>query len=379
MKKIFILTGEPSGDKLASKVIGNLMKANPNIEYLSVGGENLKKLGIETIFDLKEITYLGFTRVFLNMFKINKRINETVNEIIKFNPDILLTVDSPDFTLRVSEKVKKKSKKIKTIHYVAPQVWVWRKGRVKKIKKFIDYMLLLFRFEKPYFEKEKINCEFVGHPLLEEQNLAKIDINQIISKNKALISIFAGSRISEINMLMPILIDFIKLMNAKYNDFTYIFHSTNENFSLVKSHTSKSEIKNYEIISDEKIKSHILRKSIFAVSKSGTVSLEICNAKIPSIIIYKMNFINFLIIKMLVTTKFANIINIAAKKEIIPELIQDKCNPKNIYNTVNEFLNNPVKIKNQILEIDNILSSFKTEKPSAELASTFINKIIKQC
>lgn len=379
MKKIFILTGEPSGDKLASKVIGNLMKVNPNIEYLSVGGENLKKLGIETIFDLKEITYLGFTRVFLNIFKINKIINETVNEIIKFNPDILLTVDSPDFTLRVSEKVKKKLKKIKTIHYVAPQVWVWRKGRVKKIKKFIDYMLLLFRFEKPYFEKEKINCEFVGHPLLEEQNLAKIDINQIISKNKALISIFAGSRTSEINMLMPILIDFIKLMNAKYNDFTYIFHSTNENFSLVKSHTSKSEIKNYEIISDEKIKSHILRKSIFAVSKSGTVSLEICNAKIPSIIIYKMNFINFLIIKMLVTTKFANIINIAAKKEIIPELIQDKCNPKNIYNTVNEFLNNPVKIKNQILEIDNILSSFKTEKPSAELASTFINKIIKQC
>ena len=379
MKRIFILTGEPSGDKLASKVIGNLMKANPNIEYLSVGGENLKKLGIETIFNLKEITYLGFTRVFLNIFKINKRINETVNEIIKFNPDILLTVDSPDFTLRVSEKVKKKSKKIKTIHYVAPQVWVWRKGRVKKIKKFIDYMLLLFRFEKPYFEKEKINCEFVGHPLLEEQNLAKIDINQIISKNKALISIFAGSRTSEINMLMPILIDFIKLMNAKYNDFTYIFHSTNENFSLVKSHTSKSEIKNYEIISDEKIKSHILRKSIFAVSKSGTVSLEICNAKIPSIIIYKMNFINFLIIKMLVTTKFANIINIAAKKEIIPELIQDKCNPKNIYNTVNEFLNNPVKIKNQILEIDNILSSFKTEKPSTELASIFINKIIKQC
>ena len=379
MKKIFIITGEPSGDKLASKVIGNLMKANPNIEYLSVGGENLKKIGIETIFNLKEITYLGFTRVFLNIFKINKIINETVNEIIKFNPDILLTVDSPDFTLRVSEKVKKKLKKIKTIHYVAPQVWVWRKGRVKKIKKFIDYMLLLFRFEKPYFEKEKINCEFVGHPLLEEQNLAKIDINQIISKNKALISIFAGSRTSEINMLMPILIDFIKLMNAKYNDFTYIFHSTNENFSLVKSHLSKSEIQNYEIISDEKIKSHILRKSIFAVSKSGTVSLEICNAKIPSIIIYKMNFINFLIIKMLVTTKFANIINIAAKKEIIPELIQDKCNPKNIYNTVNEFLNNPVKIKNQILEIDNILSSFKTEKPSAELASTFINKIIKQC
>ena len=109
MKKIFILTGEPSGDKLASKVISNLKKINPNIEYLSVGGENLKLLGIKSIFDLKEITYLGFTNVLLNIFKINKKINDVVNAIDDFNPDILFTVDSPDFTLRVAEKVKKKN------------------------------------------------------------------------------------------------------------------------------------------------------------------------------------------------------------------------------------------------------------------------------
>ena len=107
MKKIFILTGEPSGDKLASKVISKLKKDNLDIDYLSVGGENLKALGIKSIYDLKEITYIGFTNVISNIFKINKKINETVKAIIDFNPDILFTVDSPDFTLRVAEKVKK--------------------------------------------------------------------------------------------------------------------------------------------------------------------------------------------------------------------------------------------------------------------------------
>ena len=138
MKKIFILTGEPSGDKLASSVISKLKISAPNIEYLSVGGTHLNSLGIKSIFDLKEITYIGFTSVLLNIFKIRNRINKTVEEIIKFDPDILFSVDSPDFTLRVSQRVKKINKNIKTIHYVAPQVWVWREGRVKKFKFFLE-------------------------------------------------------------------------------------------------------------------------------------------------------------------------------------------------------------------------------------------------
>ena len=142
MKKIFILTGEPSGDKLASSVISKLKVSEPNIEYLSVGGTHLNSLGIKSIFDLKEITYIGFTSVLLNIFKIRNRINKTVDEIIKFNPNILFSVDSPDFTLRVAERVKKINNNIKTVHYVAPQVWIWRQGRVIKIKKFIDHILL---------------------------------------------------------------------------------------------------------------------------------------------------------------------------------------------------------------------------------------------
>ena len=375
MKKIFVLTGEPSGDKLASKVISKLKNSNPDIEYLSVGGENLKALGIESLYDLNEVTYLGFTKVLLNVFKIKKKIKETVDKIIEFDPDILFSVDSPDFTLRVAERVKKLKPQIKTIHYVAPQVWVWREDRVKKLKKFLDHILLLFPFEKKYFEKENINYTFVGHPLLEDNEKNKIDIKNVIDEDKKIISIFSGSRTSEINVLTPILLRFIKMVKEKYDDIHFIFHTTNEHRETLKSQVSKEDIKNCDVISDEKIKSYILKKSMFAVAKSGTISLEICNANVPSIIIYKINFINFFIVKMLVKVKFANIINIAAGKEIIPELLQEKCNAKNIFNKVDEFLTNPDLSANQINKFKEIIKDFKPNKSSDLASSVLINSL----
>jgi len=375
MKKIFILTGEPSGDRLASKVISKLKNSKPDIDYLSVGGEHLKALGIKSLYDLKEITYLGFTRVILNIFKIKKKINQTVDKIIEFDPDILFSVDSPDFTLRVAERVKKLRSEIKTIHYVAPQVWVWREHRVKKLKKFLDHILLLFPFEKKYFEKENINCTFVGHPLLEDNEKNKIDISNIIGEDKKIISIFSGSRSSEINVLMPILLKFIKMMKEKYNDIHFIFHTTNEHRVKLKNQVSHEDLENCDVISDEKIKSYILKKSFFAVAKSGTISLEICNANVPSIIIYKINFINFFIVKMLIKVKFANIINIAAGKEIIPELLQEKCNAKNIFNKVDEFLVNPDLSTNQINKFKEIIKDFKTNNSSDLASSVLINSL----
>ena len=311
MKKIFVLTGEPSGDKLASKVVSKLQQNYSDIEYLSVGGSHLNRHGVKSIYDLKEITYIGFTSVFFNILKIRNKINITVKKIIEFNPDILLSVDSPDFTLRVAEKVKKINPKIKTIHYVAPQVWVWRRGRVKKFKKFLDHILLLFNFEKKYFDKENIKNTFVGHPLL-------------------------------------------------------------ENKDLIKDELKKKKFSNVEVISDESIKFQILSKSIFAVAKSGTVSLEICNLKVPSIIIYKMNVINFLIVKFLVKVKFANIINIINQKEIIPELIQNECNAKEIFRSVVYFLKNPELMNKQINDVSNTLNQIKSKTSSSAEASAVV-------
>ena len=372
MKKIFILTGEPSGDKLASAVISKMKKSNINIEYSCVGGHYLNSLGIQSIFNLKEITYMGFTSVLLNIFKIKNRIDKTVDEIIRFNPDILFSVDSPDFTLRVAKRVKKINNNIKTIHYVAPQVWIWREGRVKKIKKFIDHILLLFNFEKKYFDKESIVNTFVGHPLLENNTNSKINLSSLITKDKKIISIFPGSRNSEINVLLPILSDFVKLMNKKSNVYNFVFHATTNNRELIRSFLKDNFIDNTQVISDENIKAQILSRSIFAVAKSGTVSLEICNANVPSIIIYKVNTINYLIMKLLVNVKFANIINIINNKEIIPELLQSECNAKEIYNSVNYLLNHPNLLKLQIDDVNKTLKNIKLETSSSEKVSAIL-------
>ena len=376
MKKIFVLTGEPSGDKLASTVISRLKLAKPEIQYLSVGGTHLKNLGIKSIYDLKEITYLGFTSVLFNIFKIKLKINKTVEEIIKFNPDILLSVDSPDFTLRVAEKVKKINNNIKTIHYVAPQVWIWRKNRVKKIKKFIDHILLLFEFEKKYFDEENINNTFVGHPLIEVNKHNKTFIENILPYNKKIISLFPGSRKSETNVLLPILLDFVKLMTNKHNDYFFYFHATEENKSLILKMVKNLDYNNIDVISDENIKSKILSHSIFAVSKSGTVSLQICNFNIPSIIIYKINFINFMIFKMLVNVKFVNIINIINKREIIPELLQKDCNAAEIYRSVEYFLKNPELIKKQVSDCSKTLEGIRSKTSSADEASSILIKYL---
>ena len=376
MKKIFILTGEPSGDKLASTVISKIKKLNSEIEYSCVGGYHLESLGIKSIYNLNEITYIGFTSILLNIFKIKNIINKTVEEVIKFNPDILFSVDSPDFTLRVAERVKKTNNNIKIIHYVAPQVWIWREGRVKKFKKFVDHMLLLFNFEKKFFDKENILNTFVGHPLLEHDKKSKIDLSFLINKDKKIISIFPGSRDSELNVLLPILCDFIRLMNEKSNNYIFVFHATDKNKENIVNFLKKRSLNNFQVISDENIKSQILSDSVFAVAKSGTVSLEICNAKVPSIIIYKINMINYLIMKFLVKVKFANIINIINNKEIIPELLQSECNAKEIYNSVNYLLNHSKLLKTQLDEIEKTLKNIKLNSSSSEKVANILSEYL---
>ncbi len=376
MKKIFILTGEPSGDKLASTVISKLKSQNPDIEYLSVGGCHLKKLGINSIFNLNEITYLGFTSILFNIFKIRNKINKTVKEVIKFNPDILFSVDSPDFTMRVAERVKKINNKIKTIHYVAPQIWIWRKNRVKKIKKFIDHILLLFDFEKKYFDEENITNTFVGHPLIENIQNNKNIIENIIPKDKKIISIFPGSRKSETDVLLKILINFIKLMNKRHNEYYFYFHATDENKNLILSEIKKLNFENVDVASDENIKAKILSNSVFAVSKSGTVSLQISSSNIPSIIIYKLSYINFMIFKMLVNVKFANIINIINNREVIPELLQNECNAEEIYKSVIYLLKNPELINKQLIDCSKTLEGIKSKTSSSEEASLVLRNYL---
>ncbi len=371
MKKIFVITGEPSGDKLASEVVSQIKAKKADLEFLSVGGTNLEKLGIKTIYDQKEITYIAFTDILFNFFKIKRKIKDTVNEVLKFNPDILFSVDSPEFTLRVAKLVKEKNPKIKIIHFIAPKVWAWREGRVKKMKEFLDHILLLFKFEKKYFDKEKLTNTFVGHPLLDKKINENIKIDQFLDKKK-IISIFPGSRASEINHHMPILINFIKKMNIKDPSYNFIFHGTDQNKEIISNYISKEHMQNLEIINDDKIKTAVLKKSIFAVVKSGTVSLEVCKMNVPSIIIYKMNFVNFYLAKFLLNIKFVNMINIINNREVIPELIQSECNAEEIFKSVYYFLKKPDLITKQKDEIKKTLETLTSPSSSSEEASNII-------
>ena len=372
MKKIFILTGEPSGDKLASSVISKLKILNNDIQYLCVGGKHLNSLGIKSIYELKEITYIAFTDVLLNIFKIRKKINQTVEKILEFKPDILFSVDSPDFTLRVAERVKKINPNIKTIHFIAPKVWAWREGRVKKMKKYLDHILLLFKFEKKYFDKENLLNTFVGHPLLDEEIKDNVKLDNIINDKKKYISLFAGSRESEIKIHAPILFEFINRFNSKESNFNFIFHSIDKYKDYLKNLLMKQNIHNAEVISDDKIKNAILKKSSFAVVKSGTVSLEVSKLNIPSIIIYRMNFINYFLAKLFLKIKFANMLNIINDKEIIPELIQNDCNSNEIFKSVYYLLKKPELIEKQLFEVKAAISDLKSSSSSSEEASKIL-------
>ena len=370
MKKIFILTGEPSGDKLAAEVIKKLKKSRKDVEYLSVGGQYLNSIGIKSIYDQKDITYIAFTDILINIFKINKKINETVKKILDYNPDILFSVDSPDFTLRVSKIIKLKNPNIKTIHFIAPKVWAWREGRVKKMKRYLDHILLLFDFEKKYFDKEKLKNTFVGHPILDNTNDEKIEINELL-KDKT-ISIFPGSRLSELKSHVPILIEFIKKMNKEKINYNFIFHATQGSKEYLSKILKKSNLVNVDLISNENIKTATIKKSIFAIVKSGTISLEVCKYGIPSIIIYKMNFVNFFIAKLFLKIKFANMINIINNKEIIPELLQKECNSDEIYKTVNYLLKKPELINEQLKQVSKTIHGLKSTTSSSNEASNIL-------
>ena len=370
MKKIFILTGEPSGDKLASDVIKELKKKKNDIEYLSVGGQHLNSIGIKSIYDQKDITYIAFTDIFLNIFKIKRKINETVKKILEFNPDILFSVDSPDFTLRVSKIIKLKKPNIKTIHFIAPKVWAWREGRVKKMKSYLDHILLLFYFEKKYFDKEKLKNSFVGHPILDNTDNKMIEINELLKEK--IISIFPGSRLSELKSHVPILIKFIKKMNKEKINYNYVFHATENSKDYLSQIIKKNNFENVDLISNENIKIATIKKSVFAIVKSGTVSLEVCKYGIPSIIIYKMNFLNFFIAKLFLKIKFANMINIINNKEIIPELLQSECNEDEIYKTVTYLLKKPELINEQLKQINKTIDELKSITSSSNEGSNVL-------
>lgn len=365
-KKIFILTGESSGDKLASNIIPYFN--NKNFTLVAIGSTHIRQMGVKLLFDSREIAVMGLIDVLKKIFFLKKKIDTTINFLLKFKPDIILSIDSPDFSFRINKVIKKKLPKTKIIHLVAPSIWAWREGRVLTFRKFLDHMLLLFEFEVALLNRWKMKNTFVGHPFFEK----KISYRRypLISQKK-IISLCPGSRISEIKTFMPIFMGLINEINLKYPE-TFVFHFpvSKEHIKIVNKYITMKFF--FLISSTEDKKNFYINKSILSVAKSGTVSLDICKNKCPIITIYKTSWLNYFLIKPFIKVKFANIVNIIANKEIVPELIQSQCNVFDIFKKVSKFIDSKKIRDHNVFSYEKVIKKF-TKKNSSKI----ISKVIK--
>ena len=366
-KKIFVITGEASGDILASKIIEYI--DIKKIDIKGIVGSKLKNKGIDGPFENKDITFFGITDVISNIIYIKKKIDQTVEYIENFEPNIIFSVDSPDFVFQVIKKLKERKKiQTKFFHFVAPSIWAWRESRGHSIRKLIDKIYLLFKFEKKYFDKYSINNDFVGHPFFE--NFKNSTYNSTIDKK--IISFCPGSRKKEIHIFMPI---FLKIIKKYNNQFKYHFAVTEGTSDIVRKYLAEFKNITFFINIDEKLKTEYFKNSLVTVAKSGTISLDLCKLQVPFITIYKLSWINYFIIRPFVKVKYINIINIIANKEVIPEFIQGSCNSKNIISKLEEFFQNKNKLSELVNDYSIVLNELSNKNTSKQIADDLIKNL----
>ena len=249
-KKIFIIAGEKSGDLLGSKILKNLDK--DQYEIYGIGGELMEQQGLKSLFPMSELSLMGIFEILPKLFSILKRIKQTVQKILEIQPDILLTIDSPDFCFRVAKQVQKldKSNKIKKVHFIAPSVWAYRKGRAKKIAKIYDLLLCILPFEPPYFEKYGLKTVFVGHPIFYKESTEYDFNNEDIQYNNEsnLISVTLGSRVSEVKRFLPIINPIVENIAKQNQNIICNYLATKNTYNILQA--SINENKNVKIIVD---------------------------------------------------------------------------------------------------------------------------------
>lgn len=381
-KKIFIIAGEKSGDLLGSKVIKQLDKSK--FDITGIGGEMMENEGLKSIFSIKEISVMGVFEVLPNMFKILKRIKETAKYIIKTKQNVVLTIDSPDFCFRVIRLVKMldKNNTIKKIHFIAPSVWMYRKNRAKKIAKIYDLLFCILPFEPSYFEKFNLKTIFVGHPIFDKESIEyEFNNNRIqYNKNSNIVAITVGSRKSEVQILLPIVLEVVEKLKEKYKNLEYYILVTDYTFNIVKAELKNKNINYINIEKDTDKKNNIIKKSLFAIAKSGTNNLEIAGYAIPMIVIYKFNFLTNIIATYILkksNVKFVNLINIINNNMIIPEVILRNCNADNIFVNICNLINNEEMRINQIKKnIDTLkILGYKNNNSSIEVIVNNIERL----
>ena len=340
-KKIFVIAGEISGDNIAYNLLKHY-KNNSKIEIKGIGGDNLKKIGVKSIFPMDKISIMGIIEIIPKIPLLISLIRKTIAQIIEYNPDLIVTIDSPDFCFRISRKIKNIKPDQKILHVVAPTVWAWKSYRAKKISKFIDHLFVLYPFEKKFFLPYKINTTFIGHPLIERSNINKKEYDRV-----KIVSVYPGSREREIKLHLKEILTFLnKIENIRR--FTISIIAVDNFYKLIQNICEEeSNMLNIKILTASKDKMKSFKNSHLAIAVSGTITFELAMNLVPVICVYKLNNISFLILKFLVKVKFISLVNIINNKRIIPELIQNNFNYENFSKEFLSMVRNKNYVNNQ--------------------------------
>lgn len=355
--RLMIIAGEPSGDLHGSHLAQALFKADRSLEITGIGGTEMATAGVDIFFDMKEIAVVGIVEVLSHFNTILKAFSLAKGRILNNYCDAVILIDYPDFNLRLARIARRKG--LPTFYYISPQVWAWRKGRIRQIARDIDKMLVILPFEKKFYDAHGVNCSFVGHPLLDEtEKSTPQTVEQIKKHNKPIISLFPGSRKSETKRLLGPMIESAIILKKKFPTASFIISqaSTIEGDDInVLLEKFKHEINRLSmkisVIQNSPIT--ILENSDLAIVASGTITLQGAIANTPMVVIYRLSPLTFLIGRLLVKIKHIALANLIADKRVVPELIQGEASPENIADEAAQILSNEsrkIEIKKGLAE-----------------------------
>lgn len=384
--KIFIIAGEDSGDKLGSAIIDSLREAfDGSINFVGIGGNGMMNRGLNSIFPMSDLSVMGLVEIALQYTNLKNRLNQTIQSILDEKPDILLTIDAPEFCFRVAKKIKLSNKNIPIAHYVAPSVWAWRPNRAKKISEFVDHILALFPFEPRYFRDVGIKCDFVGHPIVteslaDEESIAEFK-NEYSLADEPIILCLPGSRKSEIDRLMPVFGETLEKFSNILPSARFVLPSTPNIYEYSKKYLG-SMPKDVIFLSPEKIgidkylkfKKASFKISSLALAASGTVSLELAANNTPMVIGYDMGFLSRQIIGLMLKTETVNLVNLITGNRNIPECLGANFKSENLFlEMVRVYSNNQNQIKD--FRTTMVLLGQNNEPPNDRAA----NSLLKFC
>ncbi|MBE9638010.1 lipid-A-disaccharide synthase [Salipiger mangrovisoli] len=348
--KVFIIAGEPSGDKLGGALMQGLKTLVPDVSFEGIGGERMLEEGLQSLFPMDEISIMGITEILRNYGALKARIRQTAEAVVAAKPDVLITVDLPEFSLRVAKLVKAASS-IRTVHYVAPTVWAWRPGRAAKMAKHIDQVLALLPFEPPYMEAAGMRCDFVGHPVVTDPQASQSEEAEFRLRHgigdAPLCLILPGSRRSEVSRLGPVFGAALARVQEARPELRYVLPMAAPVAELVRETVQGWSVD--PILLDPRgqgeagkaEKRAAFAAADVALAASGTVALELAAANTPMVIGYDMGWLSRQIIGRLMLVDSVNLVNLVAESRTIPEYIGDACRPGPIGDAVLRVLEAP--------------------------------------